>query len=278
MRCLAAALFGIAAASCNADRATSETDRNVDASATASLNTEGTSSKSKEVRITSEPVLFRTRDMVTVYGRYYRSPSKPKGVILLFHQAGSNKAEYGTIAPRLARAGYDAVAIDQRSGGDMFGAKNETVDALRQSRSYIEALPDLEIALAWARQKNLPVIAWGSSYSAALAILLAARHPADVAAVFAFSPGEYLEGISVKREAAKVKAPMLLMHKDDPGEIKEGLDIAEAAPGRPQMTGILEGGVHGSSALIAERNPRGAERNWEAVISFLERLESGEPD
>lgn len=50
-------------------------------------------------------------------------------MILLFHQAGSSKAEYATISPRLVAAGYSALAIDQRSGGELFGS-NETAAAL----------------------------------------------------------------------------------------------------------------------------------------------------
>jgi hypothetical protein len=33
-------------------------------------------------------------------------------------------------------------------------------------------------------------------------------------------------------------------------------------------------GVHGSSTLIAARNPEGAEANWRAVLDFLDRVTS----
>jgi hypothetical protein len=58
----------------------------------------------------SMPVTFNAKDGVKLFGNYYAAPN-PKAIILLFHQAGSNKAEYATIAPRLVAAGYsDQVA------------------------------------------------------------------------------------------------------------------------------------------------------------------------
>ena len=36
--------------------------------------------------------------------------------IVLAHQAGASRGEYRTIAPRLNKLGYNAIALDQRSG------------------------------------------------------------------------------------------------------------------------------------------------------------------
>jgi hypothetical protein len=43
---------------------------------------------------------------------------KSQPYILLSHQAGSNRAEYAPIAPRLVKPGFNCLAIDQRSGGE----------------------------------------------------------------------------------------------------------------------------------------------------------------
>jgi len=52
-------------------------------------------------------------------------------------------------------------------------------------------------------------VVWGSSYSAALVFLLAARHPGDVNGVVAFSPGEYLsKGTAVRDAARKAEVPL----------------------------------------------------------------------
>jgi alpha-beta hydrolase superfamily lysophospholipase len=100
---------------------------------------------------------------------------RPKGVILLFHQASSSKAEYATIAPRLAAAGFTALAIDQRSGGSLYGP-NETASRLDRPATYEDAKADLEAALGWALARHLAIILWGSNYSAALVFEVAAEH------------------------------------------------------------------------------------------------------
>lgn len=250
-RMLAAALLGISAFACKA-----APDRN-SAAAVAAVPAQG--------------VILSAADGLRVHGLYYAAP-KPKALILLFHQAGSSKAEYTTIAPRLRDAGYSSLAIDQRSGGDMFGSANETVGGLGRSTDYLSAIPDLESAIAWARTKRLPIILWGSSYSSALVFPVAARHAGEIAAVLAFSPGEYLDGRSVKDAAKHLRAPLFVTSASDPQEIAAAKEIAESAPVGLKVQFIPIHGVHGSSTLIPARNAAGAEENWRAVLEFLSRL------
>src|SRR5882757_7923036 len=141
--------------------------------------------------IAVQPVQLRAADGVTVFGRYYRT-AKPKALILLFHQAGSSKDEYASIAPQLNRAGYDALAIDQRSGGVLYGP-NETVAKLGHEAGYLEAKQDLQAAVDWGKAKALPLILWGSSYSSSLVFPVASENAGAVKAVLAFSPGEYFD-------------------------------------------------------------------------------------
>src|ERR1700675_4646997 len=153
----------------------------------------------------SQAVMLRAGDGVSISGLAYTA-DHPKAIVLLFHQAESSKAEYATIAPRLVAAGFNALAIDQRAGGALYGP-NETATRLGKPESYDQAKPDLEAALDWAKAKRLPVVLWGSSYSAALVFEVAAEHPQEISAVMAFSPGEYLEDTgAVARAAALVHA------------------------------------------------------------------------
>jgi hypothetical protein len=76
------------------------------------------------------PVSFVTSDNVTIFADYYGGRDAGRPLILLFHQAGSNRAEYAPIAPMLVALGFDALAIDQRSGGSLWGHANETVQHL----------------------------------------------------------------------------------------------------------------------------------------------------
>ena len=224
------------------------------------------------VQAATEPVTLTAADGVKVYGTWYRA-AQPKALILLFHQAGSGSGEYATIAPKLVAQGYSALAIDQRAGDGMFG-ENRTATELGREAGYLDAKPDLEAALAWAKDKKLPVLLWGSSYSAALVFLVATEQPGEVAGVLAFSPGEYLgtEGM-VKAAAAKVSVPVFVTSAKDEKEIAAARSIESAAPGASNTLFVPQkGGVHGSSTLIPARNAAGAEENWNAVLAFLRRV------
>jgi len=201
--------------------------------------------------------------------------ARSRGTILLFHMAGSNRGEYAAIAPELARRGFATLAIDQRSGGDAFGQRNETAAAVGRDPGYRAALPDLEAALGWARARGGPdrVLVWGSSYSAALVFLLAAARP--VSAVLAFSPGEYLRGASVRDAAARVSCPVFVTADADPTEEAAAAAILAAVPGSPKRQHRPQAGAHGSSILRADRNPRGAAAAWAAVGAFLDEVAPG---
>ncbi len=229
--------------------------------------------------ISAEPVTLTAADGAKVYGVATR-PEKARALILLFHQAESGKDEYATIAPRLAQAGYASLRIDQRAGGAMFGG-NDTAKALgvatghvATAAEYMAAKQDLEAALAWAGGQKLPVILWGSSYSASLALVLASEHPDAVKAVLAFSPGEYFDDRSVvARAAGKLTMPLFVTSAQDGKEIDAARAVIDAAPAKDKTQFVPKtGGVHGSSTLLRPRNPEGAEPAWKAVMAFLGRV------
>jgi alpha-beta hydrolase superfamily lysophospholipase len=217
------------------------------------------------------PLTLRAPDGISISALDYET-RQPKGIILLFHQAGSSKAEYATIAPKLAAAGFTALAIDQRSGGSLYGP-NETAARLAKPATYEDAKADLETALDWALSQHLPIILWGSSYSAALVFEVAAEHPHEVSAIVAFSPGEYLDRSgAVTHAAASVQVPIYITSASDPDEIQTGRAILAASPARVKVQFVPKFGVHGSSTLIEARNPKGAAENWKYVLAFLSAL------
>lgn len=223
------------------------------------------------------PLTLSAADGLTVYGNYYGGPGKSRPVILLFHQAGSNSAEYAPIAPRLNKDGFDCLAIDQRAGGSMWDTTNQTADAAgAYPTGYLDAMKDLEAALKWARTTRpaSKVIVWGSSYSAALVFLLAKNHPADVSAILSFSPGEYLTTSSMVADAAaKVTVPAYITCAPNATEERNARQIFTAL-GSTDKTFYIPtvAGVHGSSTLRVDRDPTGAASNWTAVEKFLGRL------
>ena len=223
----------------------------------------------------STPVTLVASDGVKVFAWETSTGDKSKPIILLFHQAGSNHAEYDPIAAELVRAGYNTLALDQRSGAERWGQPNRTVKELGHSGNYNEALRDLQAAVAWPKANGYTgkIIVWGSSYSSSLVFLLAAQQP-EVSAVLSFSPGEYLGGeTTVKDAAAKVKVPVFITSAKNKEEIAEAKAILNAAAAAKKTQFIPQiAGVHGSSTLRKDRNARGMEENWAAVRAFLESV------
>lgn len=219
-----------------------------------------------------EPVTLHASDGVTVYGTLTRADRPGRAIALLFHQAGANRHEYDPIVPELTALGFDTLAIDQRAGGTLFGGRNQTVDQRGRNGGYLAALPDLEAALAWAGTRHYPrVVAVGSSYSASLVLLLAARHPPALTAVASFSPGEYFaDKHLVGRAAARVTVPLYIT--TDPAEEARVDAVLAGTHGRHVIRYRPRAGVHGASTLVAARDPDGHAANLASFLQFMRRF------
>lgn len=220
----------------------------------------------------AEPVDLVAADGTTIYGEVW-SAGKGAPILLAFHQASSSHGEYAPLADRFVAAGFTVLAIDQRSGGNLFGT-NATVELRGASSTYESALMDLEAALSWAKTTDgsVPIVVMGSSYSASLVFLLAAAHPGEIAGLAAFSPGEYLsDDHAVRRAAAKVNVPIFITQGDGE-EADAGVILASAASSAKTQFVPKSGGVHGASTLRTDKNPRGAAENLQAFLSFLSQF------
>jgi len=122
---------------------------------------------------------------------------------------------------------------------------------------------------ACSMQHAGPNAVWGSSYSSALVFVVAARHP-EVKALLAFSPAKYIQGYSIEKAAAKLSIPVFITSAPDGGEISSGEALAKAVPDHRAVQYIPEDGVHGSSTLQTDEDPRGASENWKHVMAFLD--------
>ncbi len=224
--------------------------------------------------VCAAPVSFAAEDGVTVHADYQGQGRR--ALIVLFHQAGSNLHEYDTIVPRLQAAGFDTLAVSQRSGGNLFGGKNETAQGVAGEAEYLDAYPDMEAALNWAKSdaNATRMIVWGSSYSSSLVFKLASEHPKGVAGVMSFSPGNYFGTRFLPKDAAAgVKAPVFVTSASDEDEVSAARAIMAAVPGAATQF-VPKQGLHGSSSLREDMNPNGAEEIWQAVEAFLIPLRS----
>lgn len=212
---------------------------------------------------------------------YAPHTSNTAPVIVLFHQAGSSRGEYDDIAPRLNRLGFNCLAVDLRSGEFSRGKENET--AIRASKAglpgrYTDALPDIIAALQFA-QKRYPdskVIAWGSSYSASLALKVSGDQPELADAVLAFSPGEYFSHLGqsktwIRDAARNIKVPVFITSSKD--EVDSWQAIYDAIPSSTRVSFVpATPGRHGSRALWEKYEDSPA--YWDAVTAFLARLKT----
>lgn len=192
--------------------------------------------------------------------------------IVLAHMAGASRGEYRETAARLAKAGYATLALDQRSGSSFAGVRNLTAARAKKAglgAAFSDAKPDIIAGLDYAKAKSgRKAVLIGSSYSAALAIVIAAERPDLVAAAAAMSPGEFLN-VSVADAAKRLQAPVLIMSPR--GEAAGWAGIAEAARGATMVeTFTPAAGRHGASSLIPALEPS-AEAYWAALDAFLAR-------
>lgn len=222
--------------------------------------------------VAKQSVAFKAADGVRVFADFYPVKDPKAPIIVLFHRAGSNKAEYASIAPRLNHDGFACLAVDQRSGGDDFHATNQTAAGFGRKADYVEAIPDMEAALAWANGRARTVLLWGSSYSSSLVFVVTDRHRAAVAGVLAFSPGEYFDSDKhlVRNAAQNLKVPVFITQAKDPVEIARAKQILDVISVHPAIQFIPKAaGIHGSSTLDSSEDPQGAAENWAAVEKFL---------
>jgi alpha-beta hydrolase superfamily lysophospholipase len=224
-----------------------------------------------------EEVSFRTSDGVTVFADLHLTRGDKKApLILLFHQAGGDaRGEYGTIVPRLLKRGFHVLAVDQRVGGERFGGTNRTLAGIEgASYGYCDAYPDLEAALAFVQARGFTGkrVAWGSSYSAALVIRLAAEHADELSGVLAFSPasGEPLKDCLPEAYADSLEIPVLALRPAS--EMKrESVRVQLERFGKLGMkTYVADPGRHGSSMLVRERVEGDVEPTWSVVLHFLD--------
>lgn len=227
--------------------------------------------------LAAEQLVFESTDGVTVYSDLYRAEADQAApVILLFHQArGDGRGEYGPIIGRLSERGYHVLAVDQRSGGDLFGNVNRTVANLRdRDVSYCDVYPDLEASLRKMRALGFdgPAVAWGSSYSAALVFQLAAKNRGDVAAVLAFSPasGGPLADCAPKLFSKDLDIPILVLRPLKELEVPSVPPQMERFRAEGHTTFVADPGVHGSSMLVEDRVGGSTETTWSVVLSFIE--------
>jgi|WetSurMetagenome_2_1015567.scaffolds.fasta_scaffold94094_2 hypothetical protein len=222
-----------------------------------------------------QKISFPSLDKLPVAANLYFNADNNKGFIVLCHMAGFNKSEYRQIAKDLLKKGYNSLAIDQRSGGTTSGYDNETFDeAIKRElpTGFLDAEQDIIAAVNYAYNTyGEPVILWGSSYSASLALKVGKSNE-HVKAIVAFSPGEYFEkdSLLLKNYIRDVNKPVFITSSRD--EVNNELIALIDVIGPKNVTHFRPKGKgeHGSIVLWDDE-PDNLEY-WNAIEKFLNGL------
>ena len=214
-------------------------------------------------------IQFPSQDGLLITADIYEVTNH-KGYILLCHRSHCNRAEYRETAPKLNALGYSCLAIDQRSGMKVFGETNETSLLAKQkglATGYLDAKLDIEAAVDFLFKKNnkQPIIILGSSYSAALALLIATKTD-KIKAVVTFSPGEHLKGINLAEEIKSLdKSTFITSAKkeiEEASQVVRFVNPSHITQFKPEVEGF-----HGSKTLW--KSVKGYESYWQALGEFL---------
>jgi pimeloyl-ACP methyl ester carboxylesterase len=203
---------------------------------------------------------------------YIVDPFKP--YILLFHEQGSSRGEFSTIARRLNKLEYNCLAVDLRNGGKYDYVSNETAKQLREKHleSDINGIEqDMLAAIQYVQGKsNLPVVLFGSGANGSLSLKVALSDTL-VRAVVAVSPGEYfMPEIKIQEVIAPLEIPVFITSSKAEfpyvSELASGIDQNYVSLFEPKQ-GAGERGT-GSFSVDYEYNTE----YWLALILFFKDL------
>ena len=223
-----------------------------------------------------QEITFDSADGLELTADFYGDQAdKARPLICLFHQAGWSRGEYREIAPKLVAMGFHCLAVDARSGGEVNGVINETVQR-NQARGqkvgydFMKAYPDIVATLKYGKEHFAEgqLIAWGSSYSATLVLKASIDNAGLLDGTLSFSPNA----------SAKWAQPWLL---DGAPKIDHPVFITSAkkeeANWQPIFQKLPPGvgtsylpttkGNHGSRALWEKFDDH--DGYWKAVTAFL---------
>ncbi|MSR62462.1 MAG: alpha/beta fold hydrolase [Planctomycetes bacterium] len=202
------------------------------------------------------------------------NPDPKTPLLVLYHQARSSKGEYRPIVPHLKELGYNCLAVDLSFGGSCREVKNQAARAAPNATA-LDSSDDILDSLQWAREHHAQgkLVAWGSSFSASLVLVLAAQHAELVDGVIAFSPGEYFaaDGKSaswVRESVTTLQLPAFVAAAR--GEERDWSPIFEAIPAAAKQSFVpTSPGSHGSRALWEESADHAL--YWAALEGFLKQ-------
>ena len=199
-----------------------------------------------------QSISIRTEDGVLLAGSLYL-PARPGPGIVLLHMQTRTREDWQGLAPRLAEAGFSALAVDLRGhgasepppAGSAHDDWRRMVLDVKAARTFLAGRPDVvqgRVGLA------------GASISANLAIVYAAADP-TVRSVVALSAGLDYRGLRTEGLLAKPgkRAVLLVASDEDTYAANSARKLAQQEGSATRELRLLTGAGHGT--VMLERQP-----------------------
>jgi pimeloyl-ACP methyl ester carboxylesterase len=213
----------------------------------------------------AKEISFKTDDGWNIFGDAYLPAGTSKGAVILLHQRGGAASDWKALAGTLQKAGFTALAIDQRGAGrSVQGPPGATGN--KGDNAPWETGADIAAAIKFAEGKG-PIALVGASYGANNALIYAAAHPDQVKSLILFSPGADYNGLNALPAAQAWKGPLLIFHdKGDTiaGDGPEKIDKTTASTDHKLV--LTEGSRHGTD-LVRDALSNVAD----SPVAFLQR-------
>ena len=188
----------------------------------------------------------------------------PRARVLFAHGEDANRGQHRAIAPRLVAEGFETLAMDQRLGGALFMAHDETLEGLDAPAMDFEGL-----GLGPGAAAPRPALGLG--------LLGGPRHRPGRRAPRGRGGGACLLALRPLAPPPRARggraargATLRHLRNRVARERREAKAIAGAAPGAELCTPAV--GALGSATLLPDRNPRRASAAWAALEAFLARV------
>jgi pimeloyl-ACP methyl ester carboxylesterase len=198
-------------------------------------------------------VQLETEDGFLLYADFVPSEATDPPVALLLHMYHSDRRAWGPLVPRLTKAGFAVLALDQRAHGESTKQGEATVRVADVPRSRFASLVrkgplDVKAARSFLLERGLSakrLVLVGASYGCTVALLSANRVP-GIKAVALLSPGTAYFGVDVKAAARDFSGELLAVAaEDDPRSAESARALTELHRGEQQLL-IFPSGGHGT--------------------------------